>query len=183
MHSLSPLHNRSIIPLLSTWTLTGPNHSFPKGRRRPSAPPTCMVLWTSSSASIEPYLPCKAPNSSSKSNCTTDQPHARHTFQLYPDESRQLQRGLCWPSTSISIESAHNSTLLWDTTVCFLHIQEIGTDIQIRKILRQKLMLNPANLLRKMRPGTTKACNPQVCLQIWRKRRDSVSQKMTPHKC
>ena len=52
-----------------------------------------MVRWTSNSASIEQYIPHKGPNSSSRSNCTTDQPHAPH----FPAVPRREPSVATWP--------------------------------------------------------------------------------------
>ena len=50
----------------------------------------------SSSASMEPYIQCKGPNSLSKSSCTTDQPHAPH----FPAARRREPSVVTWPLNS-----------------------------------------------------------------------------------
>ena len=60
--------------------------TFLSRQRKASAPPFWVVRWTSNSASIEPYIPCKRPISSSWSSCTTAQPHAPHLPAFHDKE-------------------------------------------------------------------------------------------------
>ena len=65
----------------------------------PSAPHSRWCRWTSNSASIKPYIPCRGPNSSSKSNCTTDQttcsPLSNNTWQGAIRGNMALET-FCW---------------------------------------------------------------------------------------
>ena len=51
-----------------------------------STPPFRWCHGTSNSAYVEKYNPCKSPNSSPQSNCTTAQPHALHLPAFHSKE-------------------------------------------------------------------------------------------------
>ena len=85
MHFLSPHHKPSIIPLLSTSTLTG-SMTFLRRQRKAVSSALLMVRWTCTSHARAPVL---------RHNPTTPLiNHTPSTFQRYPEESRPLQRFL-----------------------------------------------------------------------------------------